>query len=284
MRRLPWIVCLVLTAPSAAPLRASTYFPTEKVCPVGGEKFKFMALGSISTFGRFPDGMPIGSGVFPVAFPECPGNGLAMYRDFDSAEVKRLGAIVDTPNYQALRGTETPYYRAFRLATALGDEQRRSWLLLAATWEAKRAGTTDPRAIRYAKEFIALAAAAPVDARSLDSIALRLRAANALREFGRFDEAERLRAAIVVAPDADTDKDEVAGWTKMVAALAAPIARRDAARMPIDLAGDREAARRCLAPERKDDAKEPPLTTFETNYCARPALAAAIAQLRQWMP
>ncbi|MEG3145396.1 hypothetical protein U1839_12110 [Sphingomonas sp. RT2P30] len=280
--RIAAVALLALVALGAAPAAASTYFPAEKTCPVGGEKFKVMALASISTFGALPDGMPIGSGMFPIALFQCPGNGLVMYRDFDAATVRRLAPIVAGAEYQVLRRTETPYYLAYRLALALGDAEP-EWLLLSATWQAKNNNDL-VMARRYGEEFVARVAAMPVLATSFTSIALRARAANALRELGRFKDAEILRASIVIAADAGgTDEDASdnrKGWGEYLASLAAPIARGDAARDPIDMAAPREAGFRCVAPLRKKNPG-PPLSAFEAAYCARPEMASQLADLRR---
>ncbi|HSX56090.1 MAG TPA: hypothetical protein VLG14_12380, partial [Sphingomonas sp.] len=69
MRVLSWVAAIL--ALLAVPAAASTYFMVRKVCPVGGQKFKFAELGSISTWGSLPDGMPMGSGEFPIALPQC---------------------------------------------------------------------------------------------------------------------------------------------------------------------------------------------------------------------
>lgn len=270
---------------AAAPAAASTYAPTRKTCPVGGEKFDFMALMSISTFGELPDGMPIGSGIFPIRMPQCPGNGLVMYRDFDAAAVQRLKTIVGSPAYRTLRKTETSYYLAYRLALDLGDDSA-PWLLLSASWEAKNAGAADQMR-RYDEEFVARVAAMPASSTAFRSIALRARAANALRELGRFREAEQLRAAIVIDPAAGGSEDGAEqnrkGWSEYLARLADPIARGDSTRAPIDMQGEREASFRCLEPVRKQHPG-PPLSAFETSYCARPSVAAAIQDLRRQVP
>jgi hypothetical protein len=265
----------------ASPLAASTYFEVEKTCPVGGEKFKFMELGSISTFGYMPDGMPIGSGLFPIEPPVCPGNGLVMYREFDAAQVKQLEGVVAAPAYQALRKSETPLYLAYKLADALGDRETLPWLLLQASWQAKNAGAQGPLARRYNEEFAAYVRAQAADPASLESIALRARAANALRELGRFDEAEALRAAIVIGPEAGGGKgaENRKGWRSYLDALAAPIARKDRGRTPIDLMNLREAAFRCMAKELNDAA--PPLTPFEAEYCKRGEVAKQVAEVRK---
>ncbi len=119
---LRFVACTALLAgvPSA-PAQASTYFLEKVKCPVGGKKFEYMALGSISTWGRLPDGMPLGSGVFPTPPPKCPDNALVMYRDFTPAEVKTLDAFVKSDDYRALATSqETTYYLAWRTARHLG--------------------------------------------------------------------------------------------------------------------------------------------------------------------
>lgn len=270
----------------AAPRAASTYTEVEKTCPIGGQKFKFMELMSISTYGRMADGMPIGSGQFPIDLPKCPDNGLVMYKDFRKADLAVLRPIVAGAEYQALQRRETVYFLAAWLAERLGEQDRIAGLLLSATWEAKNREPDGERARRYNEAFLARVAALPADNRSFESIALRVRAANVLRELGRFEEAEAMRAAIVVAADAGgTDPDAAEnrkGWTEYLGMAAAPIARRDASRWPIDLRDDMSAAARCL----EKDLAEPgqavaPLTPFETGYCADPRLADTIKRMRE---
>ncbi|WP_447728450.1 hypothetical protein [Sphingomonas koreensis] len=246
-------------------------------CPVGGEAFDAPALMHYSTFGAFPDGQPIGSIEFPVLLAECPGNGLVLYDTFTPEETAKLGPLVASEPYKALRGSETSYYRAAWLAKGLGSKERAAWLLLSATWQAKQASPSGDQARRYNGEFVTAVAELPIDAGKLESIALRARAANALRELGRFDEAEALRASIVIAPDAggldDRGAKNRAGWGGYLKDLAAPIARKDATRRPIELMNRREAAGRCLSKEfaaKYNRPAPPPLTAAETEYCARP--------------
>jgi hypothetical protein len=273
------------------PAHASTYFEETKTCPVGGETFKYMALGSISQWGALPDGMPLGSGRFPNLPPQCPGNGLVMYRAFTAQDIAKLVPYVAGADYKALRtGGETPYYLAYRTAVMLGDADA-PWLLLSASWEAKNKDPDGPMVKRYNEEFVTAARATPGDPRSFETIALRFRTANALRELGRWDEAEALRASIVVSADTggqDTDAQKNrAGWTRMIAALQAPILRKDQTRAPIDMLGDRQIASRCLAKEIAETFKAPtmppPLSPFETDYCARPEHADAIREQREWL-
>lgn len=285
MRALAAILAAILLA---APLAASTFFEVEKTCPVGGEKFKYMEMGSSSSWGALPDGMPIGSGPFPYPPPQCPGNGLVMYEEFDAAQVAKLAPLVAGETYRRMRSSETVYYLAYWLANALGDRSEATDLLLAATWEAKNKDPQGALARRYNAEYVARIRSQPADAKSLLSIARRARAVNALRELGRFEEAEALRAGILIAPDASgtgaDDADNRKGWRAYLDALAAPIARRDPARAPIDLASERDAAFRCLSAEfhrKRGGTKPAPLSAFEQQYCARPELANELADMRE---
>lgn len=271
----------------AFPVSATTFAPVEQTCPVGGKKFSSMAMMSTTTWGALPDGMPLGVGPNPAPLPQCPENGLVLYRDFDAASRTKLPAIVLTDTYQSQRRTETPRYLAYVTATALGDEDNRLWLLLGATWEAKNDGPAE-RAKRYMTEFVALAGTRPFKAVDFESIAIKARAANALRELGSFDEAEGLRASILIAKDAGgpDGADNRRGWTSFLGDLAAPIARKDASRDPIDMVGARNAAQRCLAPEHKLPDGQPaakPLTVFEQAYCKRADIKREVAEMRKWM-
>ena len=275
---------IALLVSLAAPAAATTYSETETRCPVGGKTFKHMAIGSYTTFGQLPDGMPIGTGPFPMPITECPDNGLVIYREFNAEEAKRLEPLVLGPAYQAMRKADTPARRAAWLAERMGDREGLPWMLLTATWEAKATPADTDRITRYQKVFLAAVAALPVDPASTRSIVLRSRAANALRELGRFDEAERLRASVVVSDDAAKGEEDGAqtraGMRDYLTALAAPIARRDTSRAPIDMAGEREAAFKCASPQVPEMREHyGALNAFEIAYCARPELRELVAQV-----
>lgn len=284
---------LLLSLILAVPAAYAQHFPPHyagrpTTCPVGGEKFDAPSLMHYSTYGALPDGEPVGSIEFPILMPECPANGLTIYREFTPDQLAKLGPLLASDAYKALRGTETSYYRAHWLAKALSEQETAAWLLLRAGWEAKKPDPASARARRYGEEFAALVKtlAPPEDA--LGWVVLRLRAVNALRELGRFDEAEMARAAIVVPPDSDGADDRARKnreyWAEFTKKLAAPIARRDISRTPIDLLGEREAAGRCLSKEFavKWKRHEPtPLTPFEVEYCASPAMAKPVAEMRK---
>lgn len=109
----------------------------------------------------------------------------------------------------------------------------------------------------------------PADERS----AYEARAANALRQIGRFDAAEamRRRAVADLTPGARQE-----GWAEFLDRLAPAIARKDDGVEPLDLIPDQEAAFRCVQDGRT--------SRFVQDYCARPALAEAIARARAAQP
>ena len=170
----------------AAPALAGIPHKTEMTCPVGGEEFTHNGTTSYSTYGSRPDGKPYGSWTFPIAIPECPDNGLVMYREFDDSEIDALTTLVLSDDYRALQ-SEPTYYRAQWLYDRLdGGEENPPWLLMRAIWQVDH----DPsRKARYQGQFVARAGKFAVDPDNYESLLLRYRLANAWRELGEFERA-----------------------------------------------------------------------------------------------
>jgi hypothetical protein len=255
---------------------ASTPGTPQKIkCPVGGETFTFTGYASYSRWGSLPDGQPVGSAPFPLTIPQCPGNGLPIFDSFDKATVDKLTPLVNGPEFRALvAGGETQRYLVYWLMTRLGrPDADRAWVLLNAGWEAKNRGDT-ARARRYAEEYVVAAGA--LSGESLDVHGLKARRVNALRELGRFEEAETARAALVGAATRGDEEErrEWAGWRNYLTDMAPVIARRDATRTPIDMLGARDQTFRCT-----DEAGD--LSAFERDYCATPAMKAKVDELRK---
>jgi hypothetical protein len=260
------------------PLGAQAGIPMEvkEKCPVGGESFTYTTTASYSTFGQRPDGKPYGSWTFPLALPVCPGNGLVMYKEFSATELARLPALIGAPEYRALKD-ETVYYRAARLARALDPaDDMAAWLLLSATWEAEH---DEPRVRRYQAEFVRAVAELPKQPQSLGRFALQVRAANALRESGLFDEAgaalRSLPRDALTPPGADSEdaRENRKGWTDFIARLDTAIARRDAGVEPLDLIPAQVAAGYCLGyPDGPPPRKDP--------LCTQPPIAEAVTQMK----
>ncbi len=232
---------------------ASTFVEVTMTCPVGGRPFQYFQHASYSTFGQMPDGMPIGSTEFPIVPPVCPDNGLVMFREFTPEEVARLEAFLATPDFVSMRGSETPLFIASRISSFLGDKDN-PWLLLAASWEAKRLPVDVARVARYQQAFIAVAMSSDL-APGIERTILMMRATNALRETSQFQEAERMRLETVAMlaqlpqPTVDSGQDNSEtrdDLNQFLGALGAVIARGDTTRSPIDISDATSAARQCL--------------------------------------
>src|SRR5688572_27842117 len=157
MRKL--VLAAALAAAPLIPASAGTPVTKDMICPIGGAAFQFTTTGSYTSFGTRPDGKPYGSWTFPLALPECPDNGLVLYKEYTPEEVAKLEPLVASDAYQALRKEDTPYYRAYWLMKAmdLGPE-RYLWALLQAGWEAE--ARPDLRK-RYLAELAEASAAVP---------------------------------------------------------------------------------------------------------------------------
>ena len=281
MRWFLWpCLALLIAAPGAA--QAGMPMKVKETCAVGGERFTYITTPSYTTFGARPDGKPYGSWTFPMELPVCPKNGLVMYREFSKDELARLPALIASPEYVALRPSETPYYRAAWLARALDPKtDDHAWLLLSASWEADG---EPAKKTRYQVQFVVAAEAVPARPEALEWLAMQVRAINARRELGRFDEAAEAlkglpRDALVARPaktsdESDRDEENRQGWRGAIAQLERAIARRDAASEPLDMIPLEVAASYCLGvPDEQPPRSDP--------HCTDPALAAKVAEFRK---
>lgn len=231
MRRAAAALLALAVAP--APALAGIPVTREMTCPIGGERFSFTTTASYSVFGARADGKPYGSWDFPLAIPECPGNGLVMYKDFDQAELTRIGAIIAGDDYRALRRDSTPYYRLHWLLGRMeAPREQVLWALIQATWEDP---DQSPRRMRYLGEIATIALAETAAPASLPDYGLRAYGINALRELGRFEEADALLARTPLGPLrpegtlAGADPRQRAGWLQHYTKLQTVLARRDRA-------------------------------------------------------
>lgn len=239
---------------------------TKTVCPVGGERFTATTTNMWSIMGRRPDEKPYSEVPFPRPLPECPGNGLVVFADFTPTETAELAKWIATPVYQAMRGTESSFYRAYWLAMKIHRPEADAIAqLLPAIWEAKEADGKDPRRPRTTRYQRVLAdAVGKVSAAvSLDDrIWLRGQAANALREMGKFDAAERMRQSA----EADMPHATRPALGVYLQKLKSVIARHDRGDEPLDMIPDVQAALICRDRPRPD--------AFDRTYCERPAIAS----------
>ena len=168
---------------------ATTYAEQEFTCPIGGEKFKSMVVGSNSTFGQRPDGRPYSPlPVYPLV--ECPGNGFLIFDDgLSKAELKTLKAAIATPEYVAMRENDTPYARLAWLKRKIGRGQGEIVdALLVASWETD---DNPARKAQYQADFIDAADALDEQMDVRMRLLYAIRAANAARELSRFADARQ---------------------------------------------------------------------------------------------
>lgn len=273
---------LAIWAALATPAHASMAYEKQMTCPVGGETFTYIATSSFSTFGSRPDGKPYGSWIFPTPLPECPTNRLVMYRNFLPEEIAQLTQLVQSADYVALHG-EAPYYRAQWLATRMdaGKADYPLWILLQASW-----GVDDdlPRKARYQAEFVERSAAFPIDPPKVETLILRFRVANALRELGRFNEALAaldtisldVPTPLVGDPVIDNEEDREAReyLAEQSALLREYIARRDTSSEPVRMVPESTAASICALAMATVAADVDP-------FCSSPAMIGPVEEARQ---
>lgn len=111
----------------------------EMSCPLGGEKFQTLVLGTHSTYGLHLDWEPVSYLDFPTPIPVCPSNGFVMEKEkYSSEELKRMAKVVDSEEYKKIYAQRHPsYYLLARFRELLGDDNpKRWWQLVVATWEA----------------------------------------------------------------------------------------------------------------------------------------------------
>jgi hypothetical protein len=239
-------------AAGAAPAPAARVM----ACPVGGASFTYRPAAPAVPSGERPDGRPYTSGVAPPPLPECPDNGLVLYKDYEPDEVAKLEPIIASEAYQALRKNDVQYYRAYYLMKAMGlGPEDYLYVLLQASWQA------DDRPElrrRYLAELAEVSAKVPARPKDLNWIGMEGRAVNALRELGRFDEAAARLAkvplkALDVAAPAPLDSSPAArdarvrrAWLAYFKAMKPALDRKDASLDPFDLLPRNVALGRCL--------------------------------------
>ena len=193
---------------AAAPEKPETFDVRSFTCPLGGEQLSQDVGYSAYPLLTLPDGSWLGDFAIGAQVPVCPGNGLVLipkydpyvadgdpgakfaYPGYSPAELARLPALVASEEYRALKA-DGPYLQAWWLATKLGrPAYGRFNLLQRATWATRDPAQRRRLVERFVAEAPALidAAQAPPEVR----LFLKTYVVNAMRELGRFDEAQAL--------------------------------------------------------------------------------------------
>src|SRR3954468_21691073 len=114
MRKSLIAVALAGAAMAAVPASGQGTASRTMTCPIGGASFAYVVPVGVPPLGDRPDGKPYGTAA-PTPLPECPSNGLVLYKDYTPDEVARLEPLVGSDDYQGLRKADTQYYRAYWL-------------------------------------------------------------------------------------------------------------------------------------------------------------------------
>jgi hypothetical protein len=276
------------------PIYATTYSEVVQKCPVGGEKFNALEVGSSTSWGQRPDGRDYGTlPIWPLKV--CPKNGFVIFDDvFSSEELRQLTDAVNSPDYQALvKAGEVPHYRASWLAGRINRPiEQRAGFLMQAGWDSDDLAE---RKQRYQREFADLALQLDLQtAGKNENFWLSLRGVNALRELGDFEKAAVRIAALKSAKNYPTDRDEKKGADWLILGLSRLIEDRNAFSEPTNMIPADIAKERCAGIERlqgveveaceknaslaKDDSVTKDLPTNELeNAGAEAAIGAAKA-------
>lgn len=272
-RRLARLLAAALLLGAGTPAAATTFARQDFVCPAGGEKFTANVIVSFTSWGQRPDGRPYGTlPIYPIT--ECPGNGLLLVQDnFSPEDVAKLGPLVASSEYQAMRTAETPHYRAWWLLAHLQrDPYTLASFLLQASWE------TDAdlaRKARYQAAFVAAATGLkPAPDKTEAWFVLNMRAGNALRELGYFDKAAQLLARVDKPEFMPKDAATAAALRALIARLQVLIAEGNPTPEPANLIPRFEAARRC-------EIGAAFLSPSEVAACDDPQLAEPRKQMRK---
>jgi len=247
---------------------STTFAEVEFECPVGGEKFTADVVVSNITFGQRPDGKPYS----PLPVPpivECPDNGLLLFEDeFSEEDLTILTAVVQSEEYQSMRTTETPHFRAFWLKGRLGrDRISQLGSLLQATWETDE---NYDRKVRYQARFVAEASGwQPGQEHRAAWFWYNMRAVNALRELGYFDKAAAHLSHVTLPENFPVDGEE-ARYGKLYAdRIGALLKDRNPLVEPANLVPPDVAIFRCVVPQ-------VPLTPAESHACSQAEIQTTI--------
>jgi hypothetical protein len=279
--------CVVFVAFSlyATGVQSGTPYKQQVTCPIGGEKFQHTFTASHSTFGSRPDGKPYGSWIFPMPIPVCPSNKLPMYSEFSKEQITQLEPLVRSADFREIAAANTPYFTAAWLMQRSGEKPESvAWMVVQASWEADG---NPAQKRRYQEDYVARLIALPKGDDLHDWLFYQIRAANGLRELGRFDEtvvlvdrlAPHAQSALEAAKrkaSADTTKRdrEVESADYLVTYLAklrATAASLNPAPEPVAMLPLRQARYICqdriagLNPQDRADCAKLPSATDESN-------------------
>ncbi|RNF83285.1 hypothetical protein [Montanilutibacter psychrotolerans] len=279
------LLALATIAPWAsrgAPSDAATFDVRQFVCPLSGETFSQDVGYAAMPLVQFADGSWLGDHLVDAQIPECPRDGLVLIPDYANADqaqslpyleysldqLMQLHDLLGSDAYRKLRHSSR-HERAQWLATQLGmPAQTRMQLLVRASWATTDRADRRRLVTRIADEGPTLIEAFTTP--EAEKRTARLLVANALREMGRFADANTLLDSMLASIPADanvTDPDNTQALVGTISGLQEAIAHRDDDRFPVDLSSAKWAASVCNG----GDLPPPygPITTNAKAACER---------------
>ncbi|MEZ0261650.1 MAG: hypothetical protein ACAH80_11620 [Alphaproteobacteria bacterium] len=119
------------------------HFTKEQLtCPIGGETFDVLQLGTHSTFGMYLDRRPVSYLGLPGPLPVCPKNGMVVTRPkYTDEELKKIGEALASEEYKKIYAGQQATYFLYAEQSRLAGFDDPSWgvrwqQLVSATWEA----------------------------------------------------------------------------------------------------------------------------------------------------
>lgn len=163
--------------------------PIQRICPIDGKTFTYMAMNARPSRELNLDMKPIDS-FAPWPHPKCPGNGFVMYKsELSDTEIAKLRPFVLSAEYRAMSEVHSSRYLEAILRKQLGESPYNvAWALVQASWEV----ASEPvRYRQYAEEALAVYDSIPLD--SLPNIRHRILkrmiSGELARRLGNFDSA-----------------------------------------------------------------------------------------------
>ncbi len=187
-------------------------YEKEMECPIGGESFKALFLGTHSTFGLHLDWEPVSYMRFPVPIPVCPSNGFVVTKDkYSNEELEKLKKVIESKAYKDIYVQKHATFYLYAKLKELGGEPDGDswWLYLNATWEADNCKDKD-RYRQYALETIAAAGRRRAKLKDSEELywTLKLITAEMHRRIGDFKTAQELAEAFGTPALEDKDANE----------------------------------------------------------------------------
>jgi hypothetical protein len=114
----------------------------EMTCPIGGEKFPVLQLGTHSTFGIYLDLRPMSYLGLPGPLPVCTANGMVVTRpNYTPEELDKIGKAIASDEYRKIYAGKQATYFLYAEQVRLAGLTDASWgerwqKLVSATWEA----------------------------------------------------------------------------------------------------------------------------------------------------